>query len=373
MNTQGTNILPMIGFIIIVLVLFTGIILFKKNNTNSEAKTDIYQNVTSKFKKSGGYTLDEKKDLATQGIDRISVDAVSANVNIYTHTQDSVIAYLYGEVKTRDIDSVPYLELVEEGQTAVVRVKHPKSFHLFYFANLQLDVTIPECWLNDLDIRTVSGNISAQKLSGADISLKSSSGNIRIQDATGNITIETVSGEIEADTLNGDNGYIKSTSGDILIAEAVFSDSFEATSVSGKCHIDKLECTKAILDSNSGGIKIEDAIAETLKSESTSGTVALRMRKGSAELKTASGNIKAEFEESFNLIKAKSISGTVSLTLPENSQFSLDASSTSGTIRCRDFPIKISSSNDKSLVGVVGSGDSVVNIKTTSGNILIGN
>ena len=181
-----------------------------------------------------------------------------------------------------------------------------------------------------------------------------------------------MSGKTEIEAINGEEGLIRSTSGDLHIGEAVFSDKFTADTASGSCRINLLECTKTELQTSSGDIEVRDGLSETVKSRTVSGKTTLKLKNGSAELETASGNIKAEFEEGFSSVKVKSVSGDVQLTLPADSQFSLDIRTVSGRMNCSDFPVRIESSNDKSLKGVVGDGRSSINVSTASGNVIIG-
>lgn len=374
MDTKGRSIRFIIGVIILMSVFLSGLLFF---NERDKAISDGNINVTpvsSRTAKKYICTVDEEKELPAQDKGKISVDGFDADVIIYTHSQNSVKAHFYGEVKTGNKDRIPYLEMEENGKTLIVRVKYPKNitFSYFYSSELQLDVTIPEAWLNDLNISTVSGDISAQNLSGADVSLKSNSGDIKAGNVTGKyITVETTSGDIDVANFNGDKGKIKFTSGDLQIGEAVISDEFEADTVTGNCLIDRLECKKAKLDSNSGNIEVYDMKTGSLKAVSTSGEITVKMRNGSAELKTTSGDISAEFGESFDSVKANSVSGSVTLTLPEDSEFSLDAKTITGRITCSDFPVKITSSGDKKLEGTVGNGHSKIEASTNSGNVFI--
>lgn len=367
MNEKGVNILPMICFSVLLLVFFTGLILFGKGGekAGADAKKDMGIINT--------YNIDESREISVTGKGRISIDAASTGVRIYTHADDSVKARLYGKVTTSVNNAVPVLELIEDGQSAVVKIKYPEVYRFYYSENLKLDVTIPESWLNELDIRTVSGDVSAQVLSGSDIKLKSSSGDIKVQDITGNnITMETVSGNVDIDTVNGENCIINSSSGDLQINKAVFSDSFRTKTVSGKCRINRLECKEAELQASSGDIEIKDVVSESVKSKTVSGSITMKMKNGSAELEASSGNIKAEFEEGFSSFRAKAVSGNVNLKLPENSEFSLDIKSVTGSIKCEGFPFSFNTSGDRRMTGAVGSGHGSVIISTSSGNITIG-
>jgi len=335
----------------------------------------MFERIKSKASIIGTYMVDENGELSAQGKEMISVDVASTNVNVYTHDRDSVKAHLYGEVKATSEDIVPCLELEENGQGIAVSVKYlqaGKRFFRYFSDNLRLDVTIPESWINKLDIRSASGNISAQTLSGSDVALKSSSGDIKIQYITGYyIAAETVSGNIDAGKLSGEKGFIKSSSGDLNIKEAVFSDKLEVNTVSGKCHIDKLECKEGRLAAGSGDIETKDVVAEKVKSETVSGSIKIKMRNGSADLNVTSGNIRAEFEENFELINAKSASGNINLALPSGSEFTMNVKTVTGVIKCNDIPVKISSSDGRHLEGKVGNGSGEVNISTTSGNVTI--
>lgn len=145
----------------------------------------------------------------------------------------------------------------------------------------------------------------------------------------------------------------------------------EVNTVSGKCHIDKLECKEGRLAAGSGDIETKDVVAEKVKSETVSGSIKIKMRNGSADLNVTSGNIRAEFEENFELINAKSASGNINLALPSGSEFTMNVKTVTGVIKCNDIPVKISSSDGRHLEGKVGNGSGEVNISTTSGNVTI--
>jgi DUF4097 and DUF4098 domain-containing protein YvlB len=78
-----------------------------------------------------------------------------------------------------------------------------------------------------------------------------------------------------------------------------------------------------------------------------------------------------EYASFDNDIDISASSGSVEVTLPENSTFYIDASASSGSIRT-DFPVTIVGSSDKrQLKGVVGNDKNKVKIHTSSGSIRI--
>ncbi|NLX78016.1 MAG: DUF4097 domain-containing protein [Clostridiaceae bacterium] len=375
MKERGANIMPVIGFIIMILILFSGFMVYNNANADKGTGAGIISSTGSETEKRTGflkYIVDDTDELSTYGKDLISINTSSVDVNIYTHAGNSVKAHLHGEVGAMSKEAVPYLEMEEDGKAVIVKVMQNQVFQFRYSQDVQLDVFIPELWMNDLNISTASGEITAQELSCGNIVIGSSSGDISIENVTGkNIEAETASGEIVMDAINGEDGSFKSSSGTFRAREAVFSGKFELSDASGECFIEKLECSEAKIETTSGDIVIKETVAENVKAAAASGNIILKMRTGSLEAKTSSGNIKAEFEDDFSMIRAESGSGNVDLTLPENSQFSVEAKTFSGRIKCSHTPLNIASFDEKRLVCTIGDGSGKVTINTTSGNILI--
>jgi len=73
-------------------------------------------------------------------------------------------------------------------------------------------------------------------------------------------------------------------------------------------------------------------------------------------------------------LQAKSTSGTVTVRLPADASFALDARSTSGDVACR-FPIVVEESRagggSHVLAGKVGTGAGSVTVRTVSGDIRV--
>lgn len=66
-----------------------------------------------------------------------------------------------------------------------------------------------------------------------------------------------------------------------------------------------------------------------------------------------------------------STSGDVTLYMPENAQFRLNAASTSGNVNC-DFLITLATgASEHNIAGAVGSGRNLIAVRTISGDINI--
>lgn len=344
----------MIGFILIVAVLMGGFAMakgfgkdgvFQRNKVSNNSKT--------RGSTLSGYTIDDTGKATVSGMDKIAISAVSSEVNIEAHNSNEVVAHFHGKITTLNKDALPYLEVLKEGKTVVVRIVYPISTNVSISGGTWLDVKVPANWEDDLEVVTVSGTISAPELKGRDIELN------------------TTSGEIKVKNIIGDQVQMHSTSGSFNIGKLIAEDSFEKGSVSGSFEADSIEAAEVKLGSTSGSTTIRNAVTEKVTSTSISGSVQMNLQEGSAELSTTSGDLTVSFEKGFDTFKANSVSGSVKLQLPGNSGFKVDLNTVSGDINCGDFSMKILSSGKNHLEAETGDGDGSVEVHTTSGDIRI--
>jgi hypothetical protein len=123
----------------------------------------------------------------------------------------------------------------------------------------------------------------------------------------------------------------------------------------------------------SADIEVPDSRAAELSLATTSGT----LRVGSigaeqAELSSVSGDISVG--KLTGSLRAHSTSGDISVSLPAEAGFRLDARSVSGRVSC-GFPIQLSDGRVEgarhAMVGTVGSGRDALAIDTVSGDIAV--
>jgi len=331
MNNRGKNVLPMIGFILIIIVIFGGFVFFgQKKNAESSMGID---KLTSK--KSGfGYGIDSTGNISTDGVDKITIRSISSEVKISTHDSDQVNAHFYGNVIGFSEENIPYMEVEKNGKEALVRIVYPVNTSVNIREDTKLNVMIPEDWDQNIEIKSISGNIAADQLTGEDI------------------TLNTTSGRIE-------------------VSEIKASGTVSVSSISGNCNIDSLISEYAKINTTSGDTTVDSLKAEDIKFRTISGYAKLNVAVEEAELDSTSGSIDVDFSSGFDKISAKSISGSIKLGIPSEAEFTADLKTISGSIDCRDFSMNILSSSERVLKGQVGSGDGKINISTTSGDIKI--
>ncbi|NLY18352.1 MAG: DUF4097 domain-containing protein [Clostridiaceae bacterium] len=365
MYGRGRNILPMTGFIMLTILLLGGFALAK--NTRARKLLDEYKTTTSKQNQDNNpmfdfirkgvmldkYTVDESAELSADGIDKITITSVCSDLNIYYGGTNKIDVKYYGSVQSDEKEKTPYLEVDKWGREAIIRIKYPAWNNISYYEQTTLDVIIPDNLTCDLDLRNTSGSISAEELKG------------------GNISISTVSGAISPMRISGEVIELKSTSGSVTVGKINASGKFSFNAISGKCIIGSIDCKEADLKSTSGEINFSDVSSDEIFAKSISGNIDLVLKRGNADIETSSGKIKAKFADRFDKLKIKSISGKVTLSIPESSQFDAEIHTVSGKISCSDFSMQISSSGMNILKATVGNGDSRVDINTASGDVEI--
>ena len=202
--------------------------------------------------------------------------------------------------------------------------------------SVRYDLKVPRNVVLDR-IESVSGNITISGVDGR-VTARTVSGRVHVTDITGHSTINSISGHVIAGNIKGDL-VAASVSGNVQISQV--QGCVQASSVSGSVLIES--------NSPSDNDLIASAVSGSLRFDGRLDP------DGQYDIKNHSGN--------------------VTLNLPANSNFVINASTSTGSIKS-DFDIKEdgkapNNKRAKVLAGVVGSGGPIVDLRTYSGNILI--
>jgi len=238
------------------------------------------------------------------------------------------------------------IEVSEEGNTLRIETDYPKMTFKSLKVSVNFDLTVPS--QASVDIGSVSGDIGMLKIGGnakvqavsGDLLFEDIAGSLKANSVSGNVEVvgaakgagcESVSGDVEVQNVNGDV-YLKTVSGEISAVQV--KGSVEAETVSGDVELDGV----------TEGRKIE--------AKSLSGEVRYR------------GDIYSDGRYNF-----KSHSGDITLVIPADSSFDIDAKTFSGDIDSQ-FDITVSGKiSKKSVRGSVNDGGADVEAKTFSGDI----
>jgi hypothetical protein len=178
-------------------------------------------------------------------------------------------------------------------------------------------------------------------------------------------TVQTLSGDVIAEDL-ANPVTMRTTSGDIEMRG--MSGTFQANSTSGDITLEDGNLASARIETTSGDVQLAGA-SNTIQIRTVSGNIELQdVRNGQLDLTTISGDI--EFDGSIagnTLSHLDTVSGSVHLHFPDDSNITVDASSVSGAV-ATDFAIS-GVQEEHVLRGAIGDGTTPLTIKTTSGDV----
>lgn len=260
-----------------------------------------------------------------QGIQSIYLDFVSEEISVVS-TNDSKIRV--EESSSRPLKDNEMMRCSANGGSFIATsgLHNSNWFNWTSFADVRVTLYIPAAYKNNVALHSVSGTIDAKDFSAAELKLDTTSGTINAGNiqASGNASASSVSGEITLRDVSAGSTDMHETSGTI--------------SVSGG------NLGKVSAHSTSGEITLDAQQIDSVDAGSTSGSV----RVSSESMPTN--------------IKVGTVSGSVTLELPENDGFTLRTSSVSGSV-----------SNDFATAHGVykNGGQNNIEVGTTSGSITL--
>ncbi len=278
-------------------------------------------------------TIDQEKKEAIKGIENISIQTISDNINIIPVDSDEVRAHYHGSYSTTNSDYKPELVVERSGSQLKILIKvEPNITHFSFRNDLKLDVYIPGKFDEDLKINSTSGDVNVDTLN------------------VDEFEYINISGNLNAKRIEAEDASMNTTSGEVNISGEF--DKVKFTTISGNLISDDFKAKESTLNTTSGEIKLSG-------------------QPGDVTSKAISGNLNLNYSDFDNTIEANSASGEVEIWLPKDAGFELDYKTASGDVRC-DFKVP-GSQGEHSLKGTVGDGDGSVNVRTISGNLSIRN
>lgn len=238
------------------------------------------------------------------------------------------------------------IEVTEEGTTLRIEVDYPERGFRDASVSVHFNLMIPD--KASADAKSVSGDIRASNIGGE----------AKIESVSGDLTLESIAGFLKAHSVSGDVEATKASKG--------------------------ADCSTV-----SGDVEIRDVVGDVFLN-SVSGEISAEQIKGGVDAESVSGDITLGGVTEGRQVKAKALSGTVkymgeiyrdgryhfnshsgriTLSIPADAAFDLEARTFSGTIDS-DFEIKIVGKiSRKKLSGSVNGGGAEVVCKTFSGDI----
>lgn len=147
--------------------------------------------------------------------------------------------------------------------------------------------------------------------------------------------------------------------------DSVSANKIDVESVSGKVDLYSCSANELLAESVSGSISSENTSADHLDTSNVSGKTNMSGSFVNVDCETVSGSINISSQVCPDVFDAETISGSITLTIPDNDGFSLKYDRVSGSVSC-DFP-----TSENHNVKIYGNGSARFDISTVSGGVSI--
>ena len=150
----------------------------------------------------------------TEGLENIAVHLGWAQLEMFADEVDKVQVMAAG-----DDSSVEDLRIaVKDGTLLVEQPQYGLSLNIMESRWLQVCVRVPSQWKGSVALSTLSGLLSARKLSAKTLSMETVSGDLRaVRITAGDASLKTVGGDMHGEQLTAENLSVRSVSGDTAL------------------------------------------------------------------------------------------------------------------------------------------------------------
>lgn len=183
-----------------------------------------------------------------------------------------------------------------------------------------------------------------------------------------NLNCSNTSGDIKAIGFAAKNGDVSSTSGSLTVSD-VKGEELSFSTVSGSMDLLNIYAEKTLdISTTSGAVKVDHFQTPETEVSSVSGKIWMSGDTNELDASSVSASIEAEFLKCPEDASMESVSGKLTMELPENDGFQAKFSSISGKFSS-EFPV--TGDSGKSGIAIYGSGKAELSFSTTSGKMEI--
>ena len=239
----------------------------------------------------------------------------------------------------------------------------------------KIEATSIKAGTKDIDIFSGFGKATLEQVSGANIKVRSQSGNIELENvrATKEMYLSTDFGKLEFKTGSAGTLEAKTNSGSIDIASVTIKGQLTIRDDFGDITIKQVKAASYDMESNSGSITI-DGVKGLVKAHTGFGGIKVQNAEDvTLDLDTNSGSIEFSGTLGEGPHTIHSDFGEIELNIPADSALTLDMETQFGKITS-DIPITVTLTGDITdgqLSGDINGGGAELNVGTNSGSINI--
>lgn len=301
---------------------------------SASAFAEDMRDVTKSFKVSKGGNVDVSLNLG--------------DVQIITWDKDEVLVQARGLYSDNEDDN---LRITQNGNS--IKVSYDEGWG--DADELKFIISVPGSF--NVEVRTMSGDISVNGSLKGELNATTSGGDIKLQDVNGRVMVNTSGGDISSGNINGNASFttsggdittgningeaeIKTMGGDLRISNVTkklnaktyggdiiignIGGNADVATYGGDINVKNVS-GDAKLSTSGGDVKLEGATG-TVNAKSAGGSLLLKKVSGTIIASTASGDIVAELMPAGKgESRITTAMGDITLYLPENSKATIDA------------------------------------------------
>jgi hypothetical protein len=323
------------------------------------------------------YEIDIFQEVDLDSAKRIEIHTLVCDAYVTKGPSDKVSASLSGRVVTTNEGAVPTLRVSQKGDVITIserRSRESQSLITWSFStnNLRLDITLPESFSGEVIGKGSSGNFTVSDLSLENVNIAITSGDAKLMglNLQKGLKLSCSSGNMTVLDAKAKSAEINSNSGDKILENLNLEEKLYVHSSSGSTKLKDIFCNQIIIESNSGDISGERIHGQQIHADIRSGKVDLKDMEGGAQITSTSGDIHITALKPLESYQLSARSGNITLTLPDDTGFTLDSQVSSGNISCA-FDLSNKIKEEKHLSGSFGNGEVLIKADTSSGNITI--
>jgi DUF4097 and DUF4098 domain-containing protein YvlB len=235
------------------------------------------------------------------------------------------------------------------------------------------DVELKDVLAQEKSIQATTdfGGVLVQKAKGNDLTAKSSSGEVTVEDSsfTWDAEISSSFGDVQVTALKARTLNVRTNSGEVKLQGLEIENDLTARSDFGDVTVTGCSAGGYDLGTESGKVMAEDTRGN-VKAHSGFGDVKVSGTDVVLDLSTESGSIAFSGTLGDGVSKLETNFGDIRVLLPENAEFQVDLSTDFGDVDC-GFPVTSTKNGATHLVGTVGGGGPTLKASTNSGSVSV--
>lgn len=302
----------------------------------------------------GGVNLgnvNKTEQLDFSGVTKVKISSDIAELTVTP--SDNPTANLTGT----SVPDIAEFTVAKNNNELVITMRVKQPYFTLNFSKFELTVGMPASFNGDVEIQSHTGSA---EMTGFNLN------NAVVTNDTGRVTLDVGAKTVTASTSTGSISF---EGGNRDYQSVELKANTGAVSASNIKSANSVACTD-----HTGGVTLENVIAETIIASTNTGKVTLKGCSGALTASNGTGSIDADMVD-FGNSKISTTTGSIHLSIPDKG-FDLDARSNTGSVNC-DFTImgQVSGKGGvkigDELKGRYGDGGPTLEISAGTGSVTI--